>query len=160
MKQNDPRKLLNHMLNDSGGVRLAAFLMTDTLEHQVKVLFTAEQACCSWYTKEIEETKHPRNGLLYSMLMADGGWMREPHIWETMDSTQSLFDRDNLEFMGIPQGVSTMVGRTTELVLNIAHQNAMPSLCPAVRSQPVHCCRASKTPGHQYSAAGGGAEAC
>ena len=113
----NPRKLLNQMLNEGGGVRLATLLMTDALEQHVKVLYTAENACWDWYTKEIGQTKHPRDGLLHSMRMADGGWKSEPHIWKTMDGT--LFDRSKLEFMEIPQGVSTMAGRTTELVLNI-----------------------------------------
>ena len=50
----DPKAQLQAILKGGGGVGLAFKLMKTDLNKCVKILYVAEKACWSWYTKEIE----------------------------------------------------------------------------------------------------------
>ena len=83
--------------------------MKNSLFKHVRIKYTAEQACWTWYTNEITETATPRHAFEYSLRMADTGWQSENHLSQTLEP---LRNPQKLNFMEIPMGESIWATRS------------------------------------------------
>ncbi len=75
----DPKAQLQAILKGGGGLGLAFKLMKSSLIQHVRIKYTAEQACWTWYTDEVKKGA-PKDGYKYSLRMADTGWQSDDHL--------------------------------------------------------------------------------
>lgn len=101
-KAKTPAAELAALKSASGGISLAYKLMSSSLQHHTKLLYTATQPCWTWYTNQVKTVKTPADGLRYCVQLAGGRWAKEPHMWSTIE--HSLFDANSLRFVGLPPG--------------------------------------------------------
>ena len=98
----DPRKELQAILRNGGALKLGYRLMKEALHEHILILYCAEKPCWDYYTREITDRKSPVDGLRRTWQLCDGGWAREPHIFEILRHT--LLELEQLGFMDIPNG--------------------------------------------------------
>ena len=67
-----------------GGFKLAYKLMTEDLYDNCRLLSIVTKPLWDWYTKQLKETKHPRDALQYSIQMAQN-WNKDEHIRQMAD---------------------------------------------------------------------------
>ena len=100
-----------------GGLRLAYRLMTSSLFQHATILYVVTNACWDWYTQQVKEVKSPRDAIEHALAMTQGNWMRELHLQRTISET---FEHPtNLDFIGIPMGVSILAGKVFSLSVNV-----------------------------------------
>ncbi len=118
----NPRKQLQQMLKQQGGLPLAYKLMREELHDHVVIMWVAEKASWDWYTKEVTDCKTPRDAFRYSLRLSEGEWRREEHLWGTVYNT--LQHPNFLREMAVPPGESKKATRALMLQWYIVAQRA------------------------------------
>ena len=142
----DPRKELNAILKNGGGLNLGYRLMKESLHIHVRILWVAQKACWDWYTSEIKNTKSPAHALAYSWRMCN--WAEEPHLWATLSNT--LFEPRWLNFMEIPLGRSQDAARALAISWSTVTRRAWTL---SKHSSPPECYAEVLRPGDAFEAA-------
>ena len=88
-KASDPRKELQDLKKTMGGFKPAYKLMTEDLYDNCRLLSIVTKPLWDWYTKQLKETKHPRDALQYSIQMAQN-WNKDEHIRQMADLLTSV----------------------------------------------------------------------
>ena len=96
----DPRKELQKILRDGGGLRLAYRLMQDALYVHVCIMYGVEHACWDYYTSEIESVKTPEDNLRSTWRLSRI-WAAHPHLWQT-HYRRHLFRERHLSILQTP----------------------------------------------------------
>jgi len=113
----DPRKELQAILKNGGGLRLGYRLMKQDLYQHVCIMSIAEKACWDYYTKEVLFIQSPADNLRRTWELSRA-WAAEPHIWATLEET--LLTPANLDFMQIPKGPSESATKALHLSWTLA----------------------------------------
>ena len=120
-----PREQLSKLKATTGGLRLAYKLMHCSLHECLLVMYVATQAAWSWYTREVQEVKSPRQGLVASLAASQGRWASDRHLGQGV--AQTLYHQRNLTFMLCdgPDPLAASQGRRAcNLALHILAQRA------------------------------------
>jgi len=94
----NPRDALASLRKICGGIPLAYRLMSQTLFHLIKILFTMTCPCWSQYTREVKHAKTAKDAYRYSMKMADGAWLHAQHL---KDTVRLFHDAQSLSYMEV-----------------------------------------------------------
>ena len=119
----DPRRELQAILRNGGGLKLGYRLMKEALREHVCIMFVVEKACWDYYTREITSTKSPADNLRRSWELSDNRWAAEPHLFATL--RQTLLEFESLEFMRIPMGASIKGNKSVALGLDFDSQESV-----------------------------------
>ena len=95
--QGTPREQLCKLKATTGGLRLAYKLMHASLHQVLLIMYIATQAAWSWYTREVQQVKSPRQGLMASLAASQGRWACDRHMRQGV--SQTLYHQQNLTFM-------------------------------------------------------------
>ena len=112
----DPRKELNSILQNGGGLRLGYRLMKSSMHSHLLILSVAENACWDYYVNEVKNVKSPADHLARTFALSVT-WASEPHLWSILEET--LLDPVNLNYMQIDMGPSELATKTLHLAWSL-----------------------------------------
>ena len=112
----NPQEQLRKLKMSTGGLPLAHSVMTSELLQLATILYVVTLALWDWYTDVTKNLKTPDDSFKHAIQMSLRG-LRLPHLREMI--RRSLYVISNINFMGIPRGVSTLGDSLVKLVLHL-----------------------------------------
>ena len=90
LRAKTPQAELAALKAANGGLRLAYRLMTTKLWQHAQILYIVTRACWSWYTRQVERVRRPKDNLALTLAATQGAWHADRQLSETIRDARAL----------------------------------------------------------------------